>query len=445
MAGGNWTQQNKVRPGVYINFMSAPNYTISPNTRGVVAICEPMSWGPVGQVMTVAAGADTTPYCGYPLTDPNAKFLQEIFRGTNRTNGPYQVLLYRPSASASAAATVTSGNVTATALYPGARGNDITIVITEDADNSGYFFVYTVVDGEIQDQQYGQNVSDLVANDWVTFTGTGALAATTGSALIGGADGTVQSAAYSTFLENIEPYSFDILIYDGTDSTVQTAMISFVERIASDSGQYCQLVASGLTNPNSRFVINVGSGVTLSDGTQLSAQQTTWWVGGAEAGAQYNESLTYAQYPTAVAVSPVMTNTQIITGIQSGQLLLTADGGTVQIETDINSLTTYTQDIGKAFRKNRVMRLCNTLANSIYQEFTANYIGVVNNNDNGRMLFKAAIVSLLTEAQAAEAIQNFDPTDVEVLPGNDIDSIVVNLAIQSVDATEKIYMTITVS
>lgn len=140
-----------------------------------------------------------------------------------------------------------------------------------------------------------------------------------------------------------------------------------------------------------------------------------------------------------------MTNNQTITGIQSGQLLLTADGGTAQIETDINSLTTFTQNIGKPFRKNRVMRLCNTLANSIYQQFTANYIGVVNNNANGRMLFKAAIVSLLTDAQAAEAIQNFDPADVEVLPGNEIDSIIVNLAIQAVDAVEKIYMTITVS
>lgn len=445
MAGGNWTQQNKVRPGVYINFKSAPNYSLTANTRGVVAICEPMSWGPVGQVMTVDAGADTTPFCGYPITDPNAQFLQEIFRGTNRTDGPYQVLLYRPSASSSAAATVTTGNLTATALYPGARGNDITIVITAVVDEESQFTVSTVVDGEIVDQQTGANVSDLVANDWVTFTGSGELAATTGEALTGGADGTVESAAYSTFLENIEPYSFDILIYDGSDPTVQTAMISFVERIASDSGQYCQLVASGLSNPNSRFVINVATGVTLSGGTQLTAQQTTWWVGGAEAGAQYNESLTYAQYPTAVAISPVLTNSQIISGIQEGQLLLTADNGAVQIETDINSLTSYSLDIGKPFRKNRVMRLCNTLANSIYQQFTANFIGVINNNDNGRMLFKSAIVGLLNDAQAAEAIQNFDPTDVEVLPGNDIDAIIVNLAIQAVDAVEKIYMTITVS
>ena len=58
MAGGTWTVQNKVRPGVYINFDSTSQTGLTIGTRGVVAICEPMSWGAVGQVMTVNAGSD---------------------------------------------------------------------------------------------------------------------------------------------------------------------------------------------------------------------------------------------------------------------------------------------------------------------------------------------------------------------------------------------------
>lgn len=445
MAGGVWTTQSKVRPGVYIRFKSGTGLGLTVGDRGVVAICEPMSWGPVGQVMTVDNGADTTPYCGYPITDPGAMFLREIFKGTNRTSAPRQVLLYRPSATSSSQASAKISPLTATALYPGARGNSITVIVTEDADNEDNFTVSTVVDGEIVDSQQAQTVQELTANAWVTFSGTGALVANTGTALTGGADGTVEATAYSTFLSVIEPYDFDILVYDGTDSTVLTAMQSFVKRLADENGQYCQLVAAGMTNPDSRFVIDNETGVTLSDGTELTKQQVCWWLGGAQAGAQYNQSLTYAAYPDAVTVSPVLTNSQVVAAINAGQFTLFAEDNVVKVETDINSLVTYTQDIGKVYRKNRVIRLCNSIANDIYKQFSDNFIGVVDNDDTGRMQFRMAIVGYMTTLQNARAIQNFTAEDVEVLPGDDVDSIVVNVAIQAVDSVEKIYMTVTVS
>lgn len=445
MAGGTWTTQNKVRPGVYIRFTTNRALGLTVGERGVVTICEPMSWGPVGEVMTVANGDDMTPYTGYDITNEKNRFLREIFRGTNRTSPPTTLYLYRPAATSSAKATVTTGALTATAKYPGVRGNDITIVVTEDVDNEGSFFVSTVVDGEIQDQQHAAVVADLVANDWVDWSGTGALTATVGAPLTSGADGTVAASAYSDYLEAIEPYKFDVIIYDGSDSTVQDSMVGFVNRLADENGQYTQLVAANLTAPDSRFVINVMSGVTLADGTTLTPQQVTWWAGGATAGAQFNESLTYATYPTAVAVSPLLTNNQIISALQSGQFILVADFDEVHVEQDIDSLTTYTTDIGVVYKKNRIIRLCNTIANDIYQQFSQNYIGVVNNNDAGRARFKAAIVGYLYQIQDAEGIQNFDPEDVEVLPGIDIDAIVVNVAFYAVDSVEKVYMSVSVS
>lgn len=445
MAGGTWTSQNKVRPGVYIRFTSSRGLGITVGERGTVTICEPMSWGPVGQVMTVEAGADMTPFCGYDITAPQAQFLNEIFKGSNRTPAPNTLLLYRPTATGSAQATATTGVLTATALYPGVRGNDITIVITEVVDEEGTFTVSTVVDGNIVDEQTGANVSDLVANDWVTWSGTGALAATVGVPLTGGVDGTVQSAAYSAYLTAIEPYKFDIMIYDGSDSTVQDAMVAFIKRLADENGQYSQLVVSGLTNPDSRYVIDLESGVTLSSGVELTAQQATWWLGGAEAGARYNQSLTYASYPGAIACTPVMTNSQYIAAINAGQIVFFADDNEVRIETDINSLTTFTPDITNVYRKNRVMRLCNTIANDIYKQFSQNFIGVVNNNEQGRALFQAAIVGYLLDIQGNQGIQNFSAEDVEVLPGTDIDAIIVNVTLQAVDSVEKIYMTLEIN
>lgn len=445
MAGGTWTSQNKIRPGVYIRFSSTRGLGLTVSDRGTVAIAESLSWGPVETVQEIEAGANMTPYTGYDITNANNRFLNEIFKGTNRTAAPNKVLLYRLGASGQTAATATVAPLTATAKYPGTRGNDISIVITELTTPADTYTVSTVVDGEIVDQQTAETVEELVPNDWVTWSGTGALAASVGTPLTNGANGTPASSDYTDFLTAIEPYKFDVLLYDGTDTTVQDAMVAFVKRLSEEEGMYTQLVAAGLTNPDSRFVVNVMSGVTLSDGTALTPQQTVWWAGGALAGAQYNESLTYASYPSAVDVSPKLTNSGYEQALSDGQFVLFADDGVVKVEQDINSLVTYTTDITEPYHKNRVMRLLNTIANDIYQQFSDGYIGVVNNNEAGRMQFKAAIVGYLLTIQANNGIQNFDAEDVEVLPGEDIDAIVVNLAITPVDSVEKIYVTITVN
>lgn len=102
MAGGSWTAQNKVRPGIYINFTSKGGRNLTPGGRGVLAGIRPLSWGPVGELMTIDAGADVTPYTGYGITSPQARFLREAMKGTDVTGGPTRILLYRPAAAENA-------------------------------------------------------------------------------------------------------------------------------------------------------------------------------------------------------------------------------------------------------------------------------------------------------------------------------------------------------
>ncbi len=40
-----------------------------------------------------------TPYTGYDITNPKNRFLNEIFKGTNRTAAPNKLLLYRLGAT----------------------------------------------------------------------------------------------------------------------------------------------------------------------------------------------------------------------------------------------------------------------------------------------------------------------------------------------------------
>jgi hypothetical protein len=87
------------------------------------------------------------------------------------------------------------------------------------------------------------------------------------------------------------------------------------------------------------------------------------------------------------------------------------------------------------------MQFCN----DTYEYFTKYYIGKVDNNDNGRALLRKYLIGYLNEMQSNNGIQNFVADDVEVLPGNAVDAVVVNVAIQPVDSIEKIYATVTVS
>ncbi len=433
---------------MYINVKSRRSVNANVGSRGIVAIAEPLSWGPTGVVQEIIPGEDLRPYIGYDVTSEKAMFLREMMKGSDTTAGPSNILLYRPAGARGVKATATIGALTVTALYTGVRGNDISIIIQEQVDSEGTYDVSTVIDGSVVDEQSITELSQLTANSWVEFSGTGAeITETAGTPLTTGADPSVSSTDYANFLTAIEPYQFDILVYDGTDTATIQAIAQFVERISNNVGQKCQAVMAGETaaNCNSEFVIAVNNGVKLDDGTELTAQQATWWVGGAEAGALYYQSLTYAQYPNAVEANPKLTDAQAETAVSSGYLCFIDNFGTVKVCTDINSLTTFTVDKGQEFSKNRVMRVLMQFCNDTYEHFSNYFIGKVDNNDSGRNLLKAWIVEYLNGMQANNGIQNFTAEDVTVSAGDSMDSVVIDVVLQPVDSVEKIYMTVTVS
>ncbi len=445
MAGGTWTSQNKIQPGVYINTKSRGNLSVSIGEKGTVAIAEPLSWGPCGIVQEIIPGEDLRPYIGYDITHEKAIFLREMMKGSDTTSGPVKILLYRLAGTGGEKASGTIGGLSVTALYEGIRGNDITILIQEDPDAEGVFLVSTVLDGTIVDEQSVSAIADLAANVWVAFSGEGDLEDTAGLPLTGGSDPVISTGGYADFLSAIEPYRFDILVYDGTDHITMQAIASFVKRISDNVGMKCQAVMANAQDSNSEWVISVNNGVKLSDGTIVTAQQATWWLGGAEAGAPYNKSLTYAQYPNAAAPYPRLTDAAVTSAIQAGEIVFIESFGSVKVCTDINTHTSFTAEKGSEFAKNRVMRVLMQLCNDVYKQFSLYYIGKVDNNTAGRNLLKGWIVGYLNEMQANGGVQNFSAEDVTVRAGNAIDSVLVDVAVQPVDSIEKIYMTVMVS
>lgn len=429
--------QNKVRPGVYINFKSEQQALGTLGERGVVSLPLALSWGPAKQVIAVEVGADTFETLGYPITAPQLLLVREALKRA-RT-----LLLYRLNTGVKATATV--GNLTVTAKHGGVRGNDITLVIQANIDDPAKFDVKTLVSAQEVDSQTVANIGDLQSNDWVDFSGSGTLTTTAGVPLTGGSDGSVVAQDYLDYLAAIEVQEFNTIGLTATDTTTKDVFVAFAKRLRDDEGKKIQVVMENYPTADYEGVISVKNGVVLTDGTTLTAAQAVAWVAGATAGAAANQSLTYDAYDSAVDVAPKYTNSQIITALQNGEFVFTAMDGRAVVEQDINTLHTFTPEKGKSFSKNRVIRVLDGLANDYMRVFSRSYIGKVPNNDDGRNLFKSECINITNQYQNIGAVQNFDPqTDLEVQPGNDVDAVVVNQWVQPVDSIEKIYMAVTV-
>ena len=187
-------------------------------------------------------------------------------------------------------------------------------------------------------------------------------------------------------------------------------------------------------------------GVVLSDGAALTVAETTAWVAGATAGASITTSNTGMKYVGAVDVTPRKTKSEMETAVKAGEFILKTDSAqNVTVVYDINSLTTVTPEKGKMFTKNRVIRTIDNIANDIATIFESNYVGKVNNNEDGRALLKAALVDYFNTLQNMSAIQNFETDDITVTAGADSDAVVVSAAVQPVDSVEKIYIMVNLS
>lgn len=437
MAGGTWTTQNKDRPGVYINYVSAPSALGAVSDRGVVSLALSLPWGVPKQLMTLEAGEDITQLIGFSLSDPAALLIREALKRA-RT-----LLLYRLNTGT--AATATAGELIITANHGGTRGNDLTIVVQENVDDETLYEVSTLLDGVEVDKQTVTTIEGLVANAYVSFNQSGELTATAGAPLTGGSDGTVQNQDHIDYMAAIELHDVNTIAYTGSDPVLKGIYTSFIRRLREDEGKKIQAVMENYPLADYEGIISVKNGVVLSDGTTLTAAQATAWVAGATAAAPMNQALTYQSYDDAVDVIPRYTNSQIIESLRNGELVFTPMNGRAVVEQDINTLTSFTPERSKAFSKNRVMRVLDGIANDMLRIFSDYYLGKVNNDADGRSLLRNEMVTYLSALQGMGAIQEFDSqSDIFLTMGSASDSVYVELAVQPTDAIEKIYMKVTV-
>lgn len=248
-------------------------------------------------------------------------------------------------------------------------------------------------------------------------------------------------------LETLKTEKFDTLVYpyDTTRTAEKSAIVTWIKAMRDDEGVCCSAVLANQA-ADSEAVLNVTQGLKVSETENLTAAEVTAWVGGATAGASVTTSNTGKKVLGVIDIVPRMTRSEMEAAVTAGKFIFKVDSAqNVTVVTDINSLTTTAPDKGPMFKKNRVVRVLDGIRNDVAAIFEASYIGKTDNNTDGQLLLKSALVDYFTTLQNMGAIQEFETGDVTVTKGAAIDAVLVDAAIQPVDSVEKIYIQVNLS
>lgn len=433
LGGGTFTVQNKELPGTYINFVSAASANANLSDRGIATMPLELDWGIDGEIFEVTNGdfqKNSLKIFGYDYTHDKMKGLRDLFLNTQT------LYAYKLTSGGKKA-----GNDLAEALCCGVRGNDLKITVQANPDDETLFDVKTVLGTAVVDEQTVTKAADLIANDFVKFKVNAELAITAATPLSGGENGTIDGTAYQTYLDKIEPYTYNTMGVVVTDDNTKGLFASFVKRLRDEMGVKFQLVLFDKA-ADYHGVINVKNKTTDEN---WSAASLVYWVTGVSAGCEVNKSNQNKIYNGEFTVDTNLTQMQLKQAIKSGEFTLHKVGTDVRVLEDINSMVTVSDSNGDIFKDNQTIRVIDQIANDIAVLFSTKYLGVMPNDNAGRISLWSDIVKHHEQLQTIRAIEDFSGDDVMVEQGNDKKSVVITDSVTIINAMSKLYMTVTVA
>lgn len=437
MAGGTFQTQNKVRPGAYINFKGVPKPVSKLGERGTVTMPVAMSWGPqiVELLSTDLLDGKSLNKIGYTAFDEESQIFREALKNA------YKGIFYRIDTGATKGV-ATIGGLSITAKYAGALGSEVQVAVIA---NGARFDVVTFFKGVERHRQTVTTLDEVVNNDWAEFSGTGAVTESAGAPLTGAANGTISTSSYANYISTIKTYKWDTMGIPSLDGSILPNFEALIKDLRENKGRKVQIVVNDYDSNYEGIISTLNQGYKTEFET-INPATFVAYIAGLTAGSTVSTSNTYHAIEGAKEIINPLDDDEIIAALKLGKLVLsTRQDGVIVVEQDINTLHDFTPDKGYTFSKNRVIRTLDELNNTVALLFEKSYIGKVDNDADGQNIFKSDIIQYMNTLQEVGAIKNFDSmTDVEVLDGQDIDSVVVNLAVHPKDSMEKLYMTVMV-
>lgn len=435
LGGGTFVTQDKALPGAYINFVSAASANPALSERGIATMPLELDWGIDGEVFEVSNAnfrEDSLKVFGYEYNHEKLKGLRDLFANV-RTLYAYKLTSDGKKAK----------NGFAEARYCGIRGNDLKIMVQADADDNTLFHVKTLLDNVVVDEQTVAKASELHENDFVKFAAENEeLEVTAATPLAGGENGTVNGAAYQTYLDLIESYTYNTMGVVVTDATTKKLFNSFVKRMRDEMGVKFQLVLYNHAESDFYGTISVKNRVLDSGWSEAAL---VYWVTGAAAGCEINKSNQNKVYNGEFAVDVGYTQNDLKKAIRAGEFVLHKVCADVRVLEDINTMVTTSGTQGEIFKDNQTVRVMDQIANDIAVLFSTKYLGVVPNDKAGRVSLWSDIVSHHRQLAQIRAIEDFTEEDVTVNQGETKKSVVVTDHVTVANTMSKLYMTVTVA
>lgn len=432
LGGGTFTVQNKELPGAYINFVSAASANAALSDRGIATMPLELDWGKENEIFEVTNEdfqKNSLTIFGYEYSHEKLKGLRDLFLNTKT------LYAYRLNSGGEKAC-----NSFAEAVCGGTRGNDLKIIVQQNVDNEKLFDVKTLLGAVEVDEQTVESAEELKDNSFVKWKRNAVLELTVGMPLEGGSNGEVNGAAHQAYLDKIESYTYNVMGAVVTDEVTKGLYTAFCKRLRDEMGIKFQLVLYRCA-ADYYGVISVKN-KTLDE--NWGEASLVYWVTGAEAGCEVNRSNQNRIYNGGFTVETSYTQTELKTALKSGEFVFHKVGQEIRVLDDINTMVTFSETQGEVFKDNQTVRVMDQIANDIAVLFNTKYLGVVPNDNAGRISLWSDIVKHHEQLREIRAIENFSDEDVTVSQGNSKKSVVVTDLVTVVNAMGKLYMTVTV-
>lgn len=437
MAGGIWSVQNKVLPGVYSNFIGiGPKPSVIAD-RGVVALPIVLPWLPEQEVLTLHP-SDVAQF-----TADYGDFAVPVREAMKNAR---QLYLYRLNKGDKATAKL--GNLVCTAKHSGVFGNRFSVSVENVLGEAEKFYVVTWFDTDEVDRQTVEDIERLTSNDWIVFSSADTdktLTINAGVPLEGGDNGAVTNSDYAKALTAFETYTFNAIACPSLEIDIKNLFKAFVLRMVNDEGKYMQGVIPDIATADFEGIISVKNGVYLEGGEHIEKTVAAAYIAGATASVSLGASLTHANYDGAVDVDFRFTEPEQRALATTGQLVFIPSptaSNKVVVQKDINTLTTFDAKRTYAMSKNKIIRIAYDLATNINNIGLNFFVGKVPNDEEGRSLLHASFLEYFRVLEKQRALRDVLPEDIAVTPGTLIDAVVVDYKAKVVDVMEIIYNTI---
>lgn len=448
MAIGTWVSQNKVRPGVYINYVFSEAELVNYASNGVLALNYTLPLNPEGVVEITSADIKNKGLQKYGVVSGTDayKYITTLLKYSSK------LVLYSPKMTDSSKAKLNVTNeFNAVAKYPGVEGNKLAVEVIGNAGERQAFNTY--YNNELVAIQYLDDETMTLEgiNDFVEIEITGAsVTATVPTLLTGGVSGTIDKTQMtSAYLDEIKNKEIEVIAINLTEADYDFSVFEdFVNEYNANHVQKVVVVYpktdEASASKNSEFVIAIApQEATLSNGLVMDAGMVAGYIGAKEAGADYTRDLTFDLCDDIVSITE-LGNDEIEENIKKGIMNLSyRSDRSVVIEDDINSLVLLSENQSSALKSNDTLRLLNDLSYRIVSYGENVVIGKKKVTETTLNVVKAFVIGIMNQYAEEQVIINFDSNkDVQVVFGEQPDGILCTIAIQKTNSAKKLYFSI---